>query len=108
MDSTRKQLCADMKIVSAQMDKACDQVRQIDNEILQVKQRYQKAKNFGRLAFCNSHRLRLDMLERTRTMLYAYACARGDELEILQSDYRLNERKRNQAQLKQELLQMQA
>ncbi|KAK2179845.1 hypothetical protein NP493_469g00053 [Ridgeia piscesae] len=65
---------------------ACRQVVLINDEMEAVRARYERAEKNGARAFLYSQRLRLIVLEGTRTMFYEYATACSDKLASLHDE----------------------
>ena len=65
---------------------ACRQVVLINDEMEAVRARHERAEKNGARAFLYSQRLRLTVLEGTRTMFYEYATACSDRLASLHDE----------------------
>ncbi|KAI0234580.1 hypothetical protein LSAT2_015181 [Lamellibrachia satsuma] len=70
---------------------ACRQVVLINSEIEALRVRYERAEKNRERAFLYSQRLRLIVLEGTRTMFYEYATACSDRLASLHEEMILSD-----------------
>ena len=70
---------------------ACHQMTLVNNEIEALKVRYERAEKNNERSFAYSQRLRLVVLENTRSMFYEYATACSDRLASLHEELLLSE-----------------
>ena len=64
--------------------RACQQVAILNNQLTDLKQRYERAARMDRKSFRCSARLRVASMEGVRNMMYQYAEAKCEEIEELQ------------------------
>lgn len=87
-DSIEREYPAQMIQEMRQMDKrfklVCRQLVLMNNQIAEVKKRYERAVANNRRSFRYQHRLRLVTLEGVRNMFWEYAQDRADRLDDMQ------------------------
>jgi hypothetical protein len=74
-----------MEQMDRKFQRACEQILLLNNQILDLQSRYDRAVSDRQRSWRYHLRLRIATVEGIRNMYYEYACLRADELDDLQT-----------------------